>query len=71
MKNHGLLRTHNDKMCAEISMGKNPNTPQLIWPICPNWPFIWDISEKNPLHMCIVRDLIYQNYWTQVILNEI
>ena len=52
MKNHGLLRTHNDKMCAEISMGKNPNTPQLIWPICPNWPFMWDISEKKILFTC-------------------
>ena len=32
MKNHGL-GTHNEKICAEISTGNTPNTPQLIRPI--------------------------------------
>ena len=33
--------THNDKICAESSTGKTPNTPQSIRPI------IWDIFEKT------------------------
>ena len=32
MENHGL-GTHNDNMCADISTGNTPNTPQLIRPV--------------------------------------
>ena len=51
MENH-RLGTYNDKMCAEISTGY---TPQLIRPVCPNRPIIWDIFEKSPYHMSIVH----------------
>jgi hypothetical protein len=34
-------------MCANFSIGNTPNIPQFIQLICPNWPIIWDISEKN------------------------
>ena len=44
MENHGL-GTHNDKMCAEISIGNTKNTPKFIRPICPNRPIIWDILK--------------------------
>ena len=56
MENNGL-GAHNDKMCAESLTGNTPNTPQFIRPICPNWPIIWDVFEKSPLHMSIVHDL--------------
>ena len=46
MKNRGL-GTHNEKIFADISTG---NTPQFIWPICPNLPIIWVIFEKKTSH---------------------
>ena len=59
MNNHGL-ETNNDKICAESSTENAPNTPQFIWPLCLNWPIIWDIFEKSPLHMSIVHPLYYK-----------
>ena len=53
------LGTNNDKMCAEISTENTPNTPQFIWPICPNLPIIWDTFEKIPLHMSIFHAHVY------------
>ena len=46
------------------------NTPQFIWPICPNRPIIWDIFEKNSHQMsilyaikvCNCRFLVYYIY---------
>ena len=52
MKNHGL-GTHNEKMCAEISTGKTPSTPQLIRPIGHKQPIIWDT-----LHCKIIKGMI-------------
>ena len=45
MKNHGL--EHSDKVCAEITTGNIPNTPQLIQSVHQNRPIIWDILEKK------------------------
>ena len=42
-------------MYAKTSTGNTPNTPQLIRPICPNWPIIWDIFEKSRHHKSIVN----------------
>ena len=40
------------RMCADIISTENTlNTPQFIWPICPNRPIIWDIFEKSSHHM--------------------
>ena len=58
-KNHEL-GTHNCKICAEISTGSTPNTPQVIQPICPNRPIIWEIFEKSPHHMTIVHGSKHQ-----------
>jgi hypothetical protein len=38
--------THNENICAEISTGKTPNTPQIVRPI------IWDILEKKVFITC-------------------
>ena len=70
MKNHGL-GTHNDKICAEISTGNAPNTPQLIWPIHQNQPIIWDILEKSPHHMSIVHGIaefkkVHLSFWREL-----
>ena len=46
MENHGL-GTHKDKKCVEDSIINTPNTPQFIWPICPNGPIFWDITYSN------------------------
>ena len=54
MENH-RLGIHNYKMCADSSTGNTPNTQQFIWPIYPNRPIIWDISEKSSHHMSIVH----------------
>ena len=58
MENHGL-ETYNDIMCADTSTGNTTNTPQFIWPICPNQPIIWDIFEKSSYHMSIVYGAYY------------
>ena len=54
MENHGI-GTHQDKACAEISIGNTPDTQNLFGTgICPNWPTIWDIFEKSPLHLSML-----------------
>ena len=55
MVGNGKL-THNDKKCPEISTGNAHNTTQFIWPICPNWPIIWNLKVFNPHHMSVVHD---------------
>ena len=37
MENHGLGMV-SDKICEDSTTKNNPNTPQLIRPICPNQP---------------------------------
>ena len=54
------LGTDNANMCVQFSMEIPPNTLQSIRPICPNRPIIWDIFERNPYHMSIVRDFYYK-----------
>ena len=44
-QNNGWLGTYNGKICPESSTENTPNTlntPQFIWPTCPNRPIIWD-----------------------------
>ena len=48
------------KKCGVNSTGNAPNTPQIIWPICPNRPIIWHIFEKNPLHTSMVIHYSHQ-----------
>ena len=61
IENHGLglARDSQWQICYESSTGNAPNTPQFIWPICPNLPIIWDTFEKIPLHMSIVHAYVY------------
>ena len=42
-------------MCAEILTG---NTPQLNQPIRQHRPIIWNILEKSPRHISIIRPLL-------------
>ena len=50
-----MKKNRGSRLRFVCSTGNTPNTPQFIWPICPNWPTIWDIFEKSPRHMSIVH----------------
>ena len=58
IENHGLglARDTQWQFCSESSTGNTPNTPQFIWPICPNRPIFGVIFEKSSHHMSIVHD---------------